>query len=547
VIRTPFNIWPPHCVVALLLFTFFTPVAAAQDRRHVLLVYGSEKDLPMNLIIDSKLRSTFRETLGDGVELYSEYLDVSRFPDNGYPRKMLEFLHGKYSERRLDLIVGIESSIPDFARGPDSGHVIKVPNDKGFGIPVTHYNAAKVTDVTFTLSYNPSLLNVTAEFSGANSDATDPAGSFTISAPTIVDASHAIATFHFHDNTPQSLTVVLGDIQATVPGSAASDYKDKELLQIGNIVVNQGAITGTVNANGVHVNAYFGDVTGNGTIDGLDVATALDVARGKDTGFAAYHLLDPAIVGDPAVDFSVDAGDISDLAAYNVHLPTPSIPAIPTGHAITPVGADPTLRLGSGFDDIGGIMTVGVMLDHPHPNGSTGMTQAILALTYDRSVLSVLASDITLGSIPGQGTGWQLTSEVDQATGQIGIDLYSTKAITASQAGSLVNIAFHLVPGATPPATAIQLMSSVMPNNHQFETQVDDAQGRLVLTTGAYRIVIPTGVSPGESVLDGQVDERLAQTTQVEAPEAPSLLGRAERVSLIEEGPSKHVFRPTLA
>jgi hypothetical protein len=36
---------------------------------------------------------------------------------------------------------------------------------------------------------------------------------------------------------------------------------------------------------------------------------------------------------------------------------------------------------------------------------------------------------------------------VDAATGQIGITLYSTTAITATQAGSLVNIAFHVVPG----------------------------------------------------------------------------------------------------
>src|SRR5439155_26158702 len=84
----------------------------------------------------------------------------------------------------------------------------------------------------------------------------------------------------------------------------------------------------------VHVNAYLGDVTGNGTIDALDVATASNVAQGKDRGLTAYRLLDPAIVGDPATDFTVDAGDVSDLAAFTVHLPTPWIPAIPTGLAL---------------------------------------------------------------------------------------------------------------------------------------------------------------------------------------------------------------------
>src|SRR5205807_8452457 len=44
-------------------------------------------------------------------------------------------------------------AIPDFARGPDDTSTIKVPNDTAAGIPITLYNAAGVTDVTFTLNY----------------------------------------------------------------------------------------------------------------------------------------------------------------------------------------------------------------------------------------------------------------------------------------------------------------------------------------------------------------------------------------------------------
>src|ERR1700730_7707863 len=88
-------------------------------------------------------------------------------------------------------------------------------------------------------------------------------------------------------------------------------------------------------------------------------------------------------------------------------------------------------------------ISVPVLLDQPHPVGSTGMTEAILALTYDPSLLSVSASDITLGSIPSLGEGWHLTSVVDQVTGQIGIILYSTTPITATEAASLANIDFH--------------------------------------------------------------------------------------------------------
>ena len=67
----------------------------------------------MNLIVDGRLRSIIREKLNDGVDLFSEYLDVSRFPDKLSRRKLLEFLHDKYSAHGLDLIVVVDSAALD--------------------------------------------------------------------------------------------------------------------------------------------------------------------------------------------------------------------------------------------------------------------------------------------------------------------------------------------------------------------------------------------------------------------------------------------------
>src|SRR5262245_18232664 len=106
------------------------------------------------------------------------------------------------------------------------------------------------------------------------------------SSPTITGATHAAASFHYKSATAQSGTVVLGDIVASVPNTASATYKAKEILQLGSIVVNGSTTpsTAVVSANGIHVDAYFGDVTGNGSIDGLDVATAGIVAQGSATG-----------------------------------------------------------------------------------------------------------------------------------------------------------------------------------------------------------------------------------------------------------------------
>src|SRR5262249_52991623 len=156
-------------------------------------------------------------------------------------------------------------------------------------------------------------------------------------------------------------------------------------------------------------NAYFGDlvVTAAPVIDSQDALAANKVAIGGATGFDAYQLLDPAIIGDIAGHLSVDATVVSDLFSVVAALPVAQIPAIPASvTTVSFTAADPTLSLADGLVATNGVVSVPVMLDHPHPEGSAGMTAAHLALTYDPTVLSVSAKDITLGSIPGLGTDW---------------------------------------------------------------------------------------------------------------------------------------------
>ena len=134
-------------------------------------------------------------------------------------------------------------------------------------------------------------------------------------------------------------------------------YQVKEQLQLGNIVINGNANTGAVAANGVHVNAYFGDANGDRIVDGLDKLVADNVAQGRAAGFAAYVQLDPVIVGDVAGDFSVDAGDVSTIDAFIVQLKPAQIPQPPTQLLVgnvnfldrnlisSPNSVDPTLSL----------------------------------------------------------------------------------------------------------------------------------------------------------------------------------------------------------
>ncbi len=475
------------------------------------LIHGS-------LIFDpSNMNMTFVATASYLLELNSMHgIDSAVLPDDTYT---IMFLSGSGSNGFLFALDGVSGAglanytttfttsyqhdatpvlgIPDFARGPDSDTPIEVPNIYASGIPITLYNAASVTDVTFSLSYNPALLSIGA-YGGAGSDATDQNHANLI----LVSNSGGLATFHYTDPNPISATatspLVLGDITAVVPsgpGAAAlSMYQVKELLQLGNIVINGNANTGAVSANAVHVNAYFGDVNGDKVINGLDTLTANMVAQGHAAGFSAYSQVDPVIIGDVAGDNSIDAGDVTTIDSFVAMLHPLQIPMPPTqllttdpkyvnpGSIHSPNAADPTLSLTRGLTALGSPV-VSVMIDHPDPEGSTGLTSVTLALTYDPKILSVTPADITLGSIPSAGSGWQMTVVVDQTTGQIGIQVYSLTPITVNQAGSLVNIAFQLIgepTGVSP--RIIQLVDAVIPYGQWFGTGVADSQGAMILS-----------------------------------------------------------------
>ena len=209
-------------------------------------------------------------------------------------------------------------AIPDFARGPDSSTTITVPNSNTSpGIPITLYNVptAGITDATFTLSYNPQIFTPTA---GGTGDAA--AGStFTMGAITSIDTTHASVVLTYHNAAAQGggggKTLVLGDVLATVPNSAASIYKTKELLALSNISITGGATVQA--ADGIHVNAYLGDVhvTAAPAIDASDALDEQTMIANKYSGFSAYTLLDPAILGGFITGFAasplISAGDSS--------------------------------------------------------------------------------------------------------------------------------------------------------------------------------------------------------------------------------------------
>ena len=103
----------PAVLAALLVFTSAS-VAAAQDVRRVLVLYPVSDGQPGILRFDESLRSAFKASPDTRVEIYNEYLDSARFPDERHQRHLADFLRGKYSGRRLDVVITALAPSLDF-------------------------------------------------------------------------------------------------------------------------------------------------------------------------------------------------------------------------------------------------------------------------------------------------------------------------------------------------------------------------------------------------------------------------------------------------
>ncbi|WP_236625049.1 ATP-binding protein [Rhodopirellula sp. SWK7] len=85
-----------------------TAVAEIPDEQtiqNVVVVYSYGHVLPANEIVDRVLRENLQSSGDSNIEIYSEYLDIARFPDAEHLIRTRTSLQEKYSDRRVDLVI----------------------------------------------------------------------------------------------------------------------------------------------------------------------------------------------------------------------------------------------------------------------------------------------------------------------------------------------------------------------------------------------------------------------------------------------------------
>ena len=92
------------------------PAAGVPSTRRVVVLYPVSDGQPGILAFDQGLRSTFRSSSPDRIEIYNEYLDAARFPDDRYQSRLADFLREKYAGRKIDAVIPALAPSLDFVR-----------------------------------------------------------------------------------------------------------------------------------------------------------------------------------------------------------------------------------------------------------------------------------------------------------------------------------------------------------------------------------------------------------------------------------------------
>ena len=381
-------------------------------------------------------------------------------------------------------------SSPSFSRGP--GQSVALSNS--VGIPISISNATNVTQASFTLTYDPTLLTITnvtaATGLTVQSDNT-----------TIVDAHHWILTVTMSGSA--SFTTIanqLATITASVPDAAP--YQDKSVLNLGNVVVNSAPASGV---SGVEAVAYLGDVLGTGVPNATDASLVDQVGSGAGTGFSTFKDLDPSIIagvdGGSFVN-ATDASLINEAASGASIAQIPAIPPLPVGTSLITGGPDPYLYLSAVQGAPGQTVTETLYLDVTDPNGIQ-LTALDEAIGFDAGVLRIsnIRSAAGLAGLGSYGTastvdntsGVLLAGQAFMGTGLPPVVPYGTD-VAVLQFDVTLNS--DVAPGAV---TGLTLLQNGTINGQVKYTAISDNEGALTWTPG----MAPS--NSGNAAIDGSV------------------------------------------
>ena len=97
----------------LLTAVTFSSAAEKPVPKRVLVMYSYHEGLPWERIIDDSLRETLASKSTGPIELHVEHTDRVSYPDDEYLLKLVDLYRQKYSDPKMELVIGIDDEATD--------------------------------------------------------------------------------------------------------------------------------------------------------------------------------------------------------------------------------------------------------------------------------------------------------------------------------------------------------------------------------------------------------------------------------------------------
>ena len=91
-------------VCALIVFASIASAQAIEPKR-VVVLYWDNKDFPGNARFEESFKTRLQLGQRQDVEYFPEYFELSRFPEEKHIASFRDYLHAKYANRRVDVVV----------------------------------------------------------------------------------------------------------------------------------------------------------------------------------------------------------------------------------------------------------------------------------------------------------------------------------------------------------------------------------------------------------------------------------------------------------
>jgi signal transduction histidine kinase len=143
-------------ILMLLLAPAYDAFESASQKR-VLVLYSEEKGHPAHDLTDQGIRAAFRSNKTFEVQLYTEYVDESRFPRPGHHEVVADYLRRKYSGTKIDTVIGVYPSAVEFLLGNERVF---------FGVPIIACAISR--SFAESLEHSPARRFITGAIIGEN-------------------------------------------------------------------------------------------------------------------------------------------------------------------------------------------------------------------------------------------------------------------------------------------------------------------------------------------------------------------------------------------